>query len=210
MLPNFNRSNSVLLQNQINIVPAVAYSAHTNPYWGSHCAHLAIHVGPNTIYRYACYTSLSDEDGLEDCEMQPCETPSLLSLGWIIFISLLCLAMVVLITFCVLFRIRGRQRFFIRQGGGWLSPLKMTTSSSVFGGAVALQRGRQQEGVFFSRGSNGPSVQMLDDLVASNPSPLHSLAPALSLKQRAYQPLNDRDPLLLNEPDNADEFSGPV
>lgn len=161
------------------------------------------------MYRYACYTSTDPDSGLEDCDLDDCAI-SLIPLGWIIFIALACLALGVAITLCVV-RAQNQQRFYIPRGR-WFSPIKMTSSSSVFGGAAAVRQHQlQQHGVLYNNGDGDPtasSVRMFD--AAAPPSPLHSIMPSLTLKHNVYRPLHDQDPLLLDEPDNADEFTGPV
>ncbi|KAH9281711.1 Secretory phospholipase A2 receptor [Echinococcus granulosus] len=206
---DFNRSDAVLPRNWRIFTAEIAYSEHASPFWEEHCAHLAIQdAAGKTIYRYACYTSTDPDSGLEDCDMDSCVT-SLIPLGWIIFIALTCLALSVGITLCVV-RVWNRQRFFLPRGR-WLSPIKMTASSSVFGGAVAVHRQQfQQHGVLYSNGDGDPAapyVRMFDN-PASLP-PLHSLVPSLTFKHNVYRPLHDQNPLLLDEPDNADEFTGP-
>lgn len=217
---DFNFSNAILPHYWRLSTAEIAYSKHESPFWADRCAHLVTDQGnPGvTTYRYACYTSTDPELGLEDCEMQTCyidsRSPSLISLGWII-IALVCLGLSVLLTICII-RIKNRQRFFVSRNNNWSSPLKVTSSSSIFGGAAAAERYRQHHSVLYSGGSDdpsAPSVRVFGEvpaLVATNPPVLHSLTPSLNFKQNVYRPLHDRDPLLLDEPDNADEFSGPV
>ncbi|KAM7538695.1 hypothetical protein Aperf_G00000053844 [Anoplocephala perfoliata] len=219
---NFSHFNATLPCPWRIFTDEIAYSRHESPFWADNCAHLLIDQGNSGLrtgsrYRYACYTSADPELGLEDCEMQACEiendsSPSLTSLLWIIFIALACLGLSVLLTICIV-RAKDRQRFFVSRNNRWFSPPKVISSSSVFGGAISVERSRQQHSVLYSGGSDDPSVRVLGEepaLVATNPSLLHSLAPSLTFKQNVYRPLHDRDPLLLDEPDNADEFPGPV
>ncbi|KAL5968384.1 C-type mannose receptor 2 [Taenia solium] len=207
---DFNRSDAVLPRHWRIFDAMIAYSEHTSPFWEEHCAHLPVQDATGkTMYRYACYTSTDPDSGLEDCDLDDCVT-SLIPLGWIIFIALACLALGVVITLCVV-RAQNQQRFYIPRGR-WFSPIKMTSSSSVFGGSVAARQHQlQQHGVLYNNGDGDPtasSVRMFD--ATASPSPLHSVMPSLTFKHHVYRPLHDQDPLLLDEPDNADEFTGPV
>ncbi|VDL62087.1 unnamed protein product [Hymenolepis diminuta] len=216
---NFTSSDAVLPQNWRIFSAEIAYSIHESPFWSDKCAHIAMQDPGSprkTKYRYACYTSTDPVHGLEDCQMESCGI-SLTPLGWIIFLALACLALSVLITICIV-RVKNRNRFHIPQNNSrWLSPLKMTSSSSVFGSSMAmehhLQQQRQHSVLYNGNESDDPSVKVFGEvssLVATNPSLLNSLFPSLAFKQSVYRPLHDRDPLLLDGEDNADEFSGPV
>lgn len=216
---NFTSSDAVLPQNWRIFSAEIAYSIHESPFWSDKCAHIAMQDPGSprkTKYRYACYTSTDPVHGLEDCQMESCGI-SLMPLGWIIFLALACLALSVLITICIV-RMKNRNRFHIPQNNSrWLSPLKMTSSSSVFGSSMAmehhLQQQRQHSVLYNGSESDDPSVKVFGEvpsLVATNPSLLNSLFPSLAFKQNVYRPLHDRDPLLLDGEDNADEFSGPV
>nr|CDS32167.1 excretory/secretory C-type lectin TES-32 [Hymenolepis microstoma] len=214
---NFTGSDAVLPQNWRIFSIEIAYDIHESPFWSDKCAHLAMQGTGNpgkTKYRYACYTSTDPVHGLEDCEMESCGN-ALMPLGWVIFLTLACLALSVLITVCIV-RVKNRNRFYTPQNNArWLSTLKVTSSSNVFGNSVAMEQPQQrQHSVLYKGGGNDdPSVKVFGEipsLVATNPSLLHSLVPSLTFKQSAYRPLHDKDPLLLDEEENADEFSGPV
>ncbi|KAM7539294.1 hypothetical protein Aperf_G00000053818 [Anoplocephala perfoliata] len=197
----------------------ITYSKHERPFWADHCAHLVIHQGNAgmTTYRYACYTSTHPE--LEDCQMQACEIDNKstnsppTSLGWIIFIVLVCIGLSILITVTL---VKNFQRFSASRNNHWFSHLKTTSSSSVAGGAVADERHRKQHSVLYSGGSDDPSASSARVLgeesavISTSSSLLRSLAPSVTFKLNDHRDLPDRDPLLLNEPDNANEFSGPV
>ncbi|VDN97009.1 unnamed protein product [Rodentolepis nana] len=214
---NFTGSDAVLPPNWRIFSTEIAYDIHESPFWSDKCAHVIMQDAGSpgkTKYRYACYTSTDPVHGLEDCEMESCGI-ALMSLGWVIFLTLACLTLSVLITVCIV-RVKNRNRFYIHQNNiRWLSPLKVTSNSSVFGSSGATEQPHQrQHSVLYNGGGNDdPSVKVFGEvpsLVATNPSLLHSLVPSLTFKPSAYRPLHDRDPLLLDEEENADEFSGPV
>uniref|UniRef100_A0A5K3FAA0 C-type lectin domain-containing protein n=2 Tax=Mesocestoides corti TaxID=53468 RepID=A0A5K3FAA0_MESCO len=220
---NLDRPDALLPKHWRIFSAEIAYAIHQSPFSDNYCAHLAVNSrsseSGNPVYRYACYTSTDPETGLEDCEMESCQLADGsggLSSGWIVAIMIFSLLFAAAAVVGMLYLLCGRRHDrFLHHHGRWVSPLKVTFSSSVFGGAPLQHRG------FFYHSDRGenfenpliPSVRMFDattsSLITPN-APSHPAMSSLTLKNQLYRPLYDEDPLLLDEPDNADEFTGPV